>query len=238
MIQKIQKTKLHEAVVKQIIEMISLGIYKYGEKLPSEKQLCESFGVSRVTMREALKQLAELEFIQTRQGMGSVVTVHSDDPRVSTQFSSSVAVMENNFRYTMQARLLLEPMIVFTLANTATDEELTMLKDKLMPILDSDDPAAFYLEDFHLAVAELLHNPLVLDFIAQLRALENDAPSRLPTLPEKNIEFRRRNNESHKRILAAMLDRQADLAYLYMKEHILYLKGEFDDFFQREYLPQ
>lgn len=231
MIQKIHKTKLHEVVIKQIVEMISLGMYKPGDKLPSEKQLCSSFGVSRVTMREALKELAALEFIETKQGSGSIVTVSADDPRISAQFFSSVASMENNFRYTMEARLLVEPMLVHTLALTATDAELKELEQKMIPVIESDDPSPFYLEDCHLFFADVLHNPLIYDFLALLRQLENDAPSRHPTLPEHNANFRRTNKQHYIQILNSIVHRQPDMAYLYMKEHILYLRNSFESFF-------
>lgn len=234
MIEKIQKTPLHEIVVKQIVESISLGIYQEGDKLPSENNLCELYGVSRITMRKALKQLVNMGFIETRQGCGSTVIVRPDDPRVFARFTSSIKDMRYNFEWTMQARLLLEPMLVSAVARTASDDVLQGLAEKFKAgAPKEDDPSPASLEVFHLMIAEAFGNPLIYDFLAQLRTLENDAPSHTPSLPEKRVEFRKENYHQHQKILNAILNRQSDMAYLYMKEHILYLSGQFNDFFHK-----
>jgi len=234
MIKKIERPCLHEIVVKRIVESISLGTYQRGDKLPSENSLCELYGVSRVTMRKALKQLTSMGFIETRQGRGSIVIVDPDDPRVSAHFSSSIKSMRYNFEYTMQTRLLIEPMLVYTLTQSASDETLRTLAEKFEASVAGDsDRSPEFLEEFHLMVAEAFGNPLVYDFLANLRLLENDAPSQTPSLPEKSSGFRNHNHEQHLKILNAILSRQPDMAYLYMKEHILYLSGQFDDFFHR-----
>ena len=233
MIQKIQKTLLHEVVVKQLVESIRLGEFKKGNKLPCEKKLCELYGVSRVTMRAALKKLSEMEFIETRQGMGSIVLVDSDDPRVSAHFSLSVKSMKSNFESTMQARMLLEPALVYTIAKEAADEDIQALISKSNALeTEKTDVSAQVLEDFHLLLGETIHNPMISDFLAQLRALENDALSRTPTLPEQNADFRKNCAAFHHKIITAIADRRADMAYLYMKEHIYYLSEQFSVFFQ------
>ena len=76
MLKKVQGiTTLYEQVVEQIKEMIAQGIYQKGDMLPSEKELMQMTGVSRITVREALKTLAEVGIIETRKGKGSFVLV-------------------------------------------------------------------------------------------------------------------------------------------------------------------
>lgn len=232
MIKKIERPCLHEIVVKRIVESISLGMYQKGEKLPSENSLCEQYGVSRITMRKALKELVSMGFIETRQGRGSVVTVSPDDPEISAHFSSSIRSMQYNFEYTMQTRLLIEPSLAASLAQSASNETLRTLAEKFEAgEKANDDLAPEFLESFHLLLAEALGNPLIYDFLGHLRLLENDAPSQSPSLPEKKSEFRGGNHCQHQKIMRAILSRQPEMAYLYMKEHILYLSGEFNDFF-------
>ena len=67
--------KLHEQVFDSIKDMIRSGALEQGELLPSENKLAQQLGVSRVTVRWALKQLAEAGIIQTRKGKGSIVAV-------------------------------------------------------------------------------------------------------------------------------------------------------------------
>ncbi len=225
MIEKIQKTPLHEIVVKQIIESISLGIYRKGDRLPSENNLCALYGVSRITMRKALKQLVTLGFIETRQGQGSTVIVSSDDPRISARSASSGRNIRYDFQQVMQARLLLEPALAAMLAQTASEAVLQGLKGKFRgEASGGEDSSPASPEAFHLAIAEAFGNPLIYDFLAQLPALENAAPSNL-TSSGKRIEWQEEACHQHQKILNAILSRQPDMAYLYMKEHLLCLGG-------------
>ena len=72
-IQAIDRKKVSDEVFEQIKAMIASGNWKPGDKLPSEKELTELFGVSRVTIREALKKLASYNIIETSQGRGSFI---------------------------------------------------------------------------------------------------------------------------------------------------------------------
>ena len=58
MFQRVSGTKLYEEVIRQIKDMIARGEYKQGDRLPSEKELVEMLGVSRITVREALRILS------------------------------------------------------------------------------------------------------------------------------------------------------------------------------------
>ena len=225
MIEKIQKTPLHEIVVKQIVESISLGIYRKGDRLPSENNLCALYGVSRITMRKALKQLVTLGFIETRQGQGSTVIVSSDDPRISARSASSGRDIRYDFQQVMQARLLLEPALAAMLTQTASEAVLQGLKGKFRgEATGGEDSSPALPEAFHLAIAEAFGNPLIYDFLAQLPAPENAAPSNL-TSSGKRIEWQEEACHQHQKILNAILSRQPDMAYLYMKEHLLCLGG-------------
>ena len=73
MFQVVDRPKLYEQVVEQIKNMIVQGIYKKGDLLPSEKELIEMTGVSRITVREALRLLNEAGVIETHKGKGSFV---------------------------------------------------------------------------------------------------------------------------------------------------------------------
>ena len=65
--------KLYTQVLEQVKSMIAQGVYKKGDLLPSEKELIEMMGVSRITVRKALQILSEAGVIETRKGKGSFV---------------------------------------------------------------------------------------------------------------------------------------------------------------------
>ena len=71
--------KLYTQVLEQVKSMIAQGVYKKGDLLPSEKELIEMMGVSRITVRKALQILGEAGVIETRKGKGSFVAVDASE---------------------------------------------------------------------------------------------------------------------------------------------------------------
>ena len=72
-IQKISRASIGDQVYQQMKDQIVNGEWKAGDRLPSENELAEQFGVSRVTVRGALQKLAALGLIETKLGDGSYV---------------------------------------------------------------------------------------------------------------------------------------------------------------------
>lgn len=95
---------LHRQLFLVLHDEIDRGVIAPGEALPTEQTLCEQFGVSRITVRRALADLAELGYIERRQGVGSFVRQHdtTDAPAGSSylqelrqaQFETEVEVVE------------------------------------------------------------------------------------------------------------------------------------------------
>src|SRR5437660_11467067 len=73
MLRVIKKTRIHEEVVTQIHELIREGRLKAGDQLPSERELAETFQVSRASVREALRALETHGLINSRTGMGNLI---------------------------------------------------------------------------------------------------------------------------------------------------------------------
>ena len=70
-IKKVVKSSVSQQVFDQLREQILSGSWKPGQKLPSENELAAQFGVSRVTVRNALQKLSGLGLLETRFGEGS-----------------------------------------------------------------------------------------------------------------------------------------------------------------------
>jgi GntR family transcriptional regulator len=96
---------LHRQLFLVLHDEIDRGVIAPGEALPTEQTLCDQFGVSRITVRRALADLAERGYIERRQGVGSFVREHAPaDPSVAagsymdglrqTQFETEVDVLE------------------------------------------------------------------------------------------------------------------------------------------------
>ena len=76
MLKAIKKTRIHEEVVIQVHELIKDGKLKAGDQLPSERELAETFKVSRTSVREALRALETQGLIISRTGMGNSCALH------------------------------------------------------------------------------------------------------------------------------------------------------------------
>ena len=100
---------LHRQLFLVLHDEIDRGVLAPGDALPTEQTLCEQFGVSRITVRRALADLAEQGYIERRQGVGSFVREHAPSEPVSagrsyldglrqTQFETEVDVVELDTR--------------------------------------------------------------------------------------------------------------------------------------------
>ena len=70
--QHIQKKKKDELVYEQLYNNIKNNVWKVGEKIPPEPELCESLGVSRVTLRSAIQRLRSVGLIEVMQGLSLI----------------------------------------------------------------------------------------------------------------------------------------------------------------------
>lgn len=64
---------LHQQIAEELTNSLSKGTYRPGDKLPSEKRLCEQYGVSRITVRQALRTLLDNDLVYSVQGIGTFV---------------------------------------------------------------------------------------------------------------------------------------------------------------------
>ena len=150
MLQVKEGPKLYEQVVDWIKNRIIQGIYQKGNLLPSEKELTELTGVSRITVREALRLLNEAGVIETRKGKGSYVMVDAGELQCETDTGENYKEM---FLHSTDARILMEPAVVRELAVSASDQALRQIAETLEK-KGSD-------EDFHYAVVKALGNPIL-----------------------------------------------------------------------------
>ena len=204
MFQVVDRPKLYEQVVEQIKNMIVQGIYKKGDLLPSEKELIEMTGVSRITVREALRLLGEAGVIETHKGKGSY---------------------RDRFFHSTNARILLEPSVVKEIAATATDQELKQIAGY---ISDKDYEDG----EFHRAIISATHNPVLLQWFDQLNHMETSPTIRRIVPPVNQRSVSAKIAQQHQNISDALLARNGEFAYFYMKEHLIYIREIYEEYFK------
>ena len=118
-----QTKTLAEQVADGIMNLIQETPYKAGDKLPTEKELCESTGAGRNTVREALKILASRNVLEIRQGAGTFVSEKQgipDDPLGFSMVNDHVKLTKD----LLQVRIMLEPQIAALAAQCAKEHEI------------------------------------------------------------------------------------------------------------------
>jgi GntR family transcriptional repressor for pyruvate dehydrogenase complex len=155
---------LAERVAESILERIVGGGLQPGDKLPSERELGEQFGVSRTVVREAVRGLTGRGLVTVRSGSG--LRVAAIDPAA---VSESLALLLRShhafdYRHVHEVRVMLEVETAGVAAERATDAEIEHLRRaaEAMERADGFEDAALRDLEFHRAIAGATHNPFYL----------------------------------------------------------------------------
>ena len=223
--------KQYELVAERLRQRVVHGELQPGERLPNEAVLATDFGVSRATVREALRVLATQSLIRTSKGAGggSYVTLPSVNG-VSEYVQSSISLLADADDVTLEelleARELLEVPAARLAAERRTEEELERLRDAIPdePLRLGTQRQFVYNQDFHLAVIDGCRNALLAIAAQPVFAVlqRNLARSKL------GARFHRTINEHHRAIAAAIEAGDADAAGGEMYDHLEYLRPYYE----------
>ena len=216
-----RKEKLGDQLYGQILEQIVSGALKAGDKLPSENQVCQSFGVSRPTVREALMRLHADGLVTTRQGSGTFVLKRPSNQLTRFAKSGDVAGMLR----CLEVRIALEGQAATLAAQRRTLEqmgEITRAMAALQVAFHSGEDlpiAADY--EFHRAVARASGNALFEDMLDSLNeTIQRGMSIALSLTREGSKERARRVVEEHDAITEAIASGDGEAAGLAMRYHL------------------
>lgn len=113
--------KTAEALQKMITEQ---RVYGFGEKLPNENELARDLGVSRTTVREAIRLLTYEGILEVRRGRGTFVAAQIDQYAKSGIALQNLSEMKVTLRDLYEARLIFEPEAAALACMRATDSEI------------------------------------------------------------------------------------------------------------------
>lgn len=219
MYKTIQTERLYEQIVEQIEHQILSGDSKMGDRLPPERELAEQFGVSRTAVREAVKALRQKGLVEIQPGRGTFIT---DGTLRAVRHSLGLMMKIGDApgsRNLVEVREILEPEIAALAATRARAEHIAALRQAVAIMDDALDDAEKFIEadlDFHLALAEATQNALIrvlTDSIVDLLREQRSLIFRVAGGPE-------RGQYHHKRILAAVIKRDAAAARAAMRAHL------------------
>jgi len=177
-VKPVSRTTLVEQVGQQILQLISEGRWKAGEKLPSESELCRGFHVGRSTVREALRSLALAGMLRTRAGDGTYVA-EGPPGILGRVFAPGLLETEKDMNDLFEARRVLEAGAAALCAERATEEDLQNLERLAKELqLYPNDPAGRDQEldvAFHLAMAAASKNEILARLLGAIRHLLREA---------------------------------------------------------------
>lgn len=174
-----RKPGLFEFVARDLAKRIFAGDIQPGEKLATEFELCDEFGVSRTVIRDALRVLGSKGLIEARPHSGTIVrgVEHWNflDPQMIT-WAQDMGDREGFFDMLMEARYLLELGVVEIAALKATPEEIDVIEQAYLAMertarSTTKEKEAFNQADidFHLAILDATHNLILRQFGAVIK---------------------------------------------------------------------
>jgi GntR family transcriptional repressor for pyruvate dehydrogenase complex len=155
-IEQIKSYSAPERVVKQFLNNLDTGEMQAGQKLPTQDQLSDLFGVSRSSIREAMNALAMMGYLEITQGRGSFIKKELPNNKDSDAYLDNFFESANLFNL-MEIREVLECYAVEKAASVASEENIDFLKKAVKRLENSgDDLREFLLADmeFHIAIGE------------------------------------------------------------------------------------
>jgi GntR family transcriptional regulator, transcriptional repressor for pyruvate dehydrogenase complex len=215
--QAIRKNRVHEEVAKQL-ESLILKKLQPGDKLPAERELAEKLGVSRSSIRDAMRRLHLIGLVEPRQGAGTVVREISSETLVSP-LSSVIAHKGQLVSELLDFRIMLEPPLAARAAEHASAEQVARMEEILKrqaTLLEAGHLAVEEDAEFHYCIAQASGNSVVLKVLDVVMDLLRETRS-------KSLQTEGRPSKSlagHKKIFAAIKRRDGAAAEAAMRQHI------------------
>jgi GntR family transcriptional repressor for pyruvate dehydrogenase complex len=213
--------RISEIIVDQIRLLMRQGQLKPGDRLPPERHLCERFGVSRVTVREALRMLESSGLVEIRVGArgGAFVTAPSSD-RVGEGLTDLLTLSVIRAADVTEVRMVLEVGIVPLVCERATDQDIADLEeicDRSEAALRAGEYSMDFSLEFHTHVAQATHNPAV---VMLVESFSGPILMSLQQAREAAPEMGSLGTREHERFIEAVRRRDPDAAAKIMREHL------------------
>lgn len=215
--ESIRKNKVYEEVARQIERMILQKMHP-GDKLPPERELAEMFGVSRSSIRDAMRSLELVGLVEPRQGAGTVVREVSPE-LLLTPLSNVIVHKRQLVGELLDFRKMLEPPLAARAALRASVEEIIEMEEILRRQSEKVARGELAIEEdseFHYSIAMGSGNSVVLKVLDVVMDLLRETRSR-------SLQREGRQEKSlagHRRILAAIKRRDRAAAETAMRQHL------------------
>jgi len=216
----LKNKRAFENVSTRIKKLIIQGVFKPGDKLPSEVEMARQFKVGRQTVREALRLLELSGFLAVHQGArgGSVITNTILD-KLSRSFLDAVQMKNITVAEVISARREIDRIVISQAILHATDTDLALLNENISKATQKLEKSIPPFEEnitFNTTLAKASHNGIFVILVESMMTIMADFLSRTP----QTLAVSQKNLNDHKDILKALTERNEARALLLTDNHL------------------
>ncbi|HOQ38198.1 MAG TPA: FadR/GntR family transcriptional regulator [Defluviitaleaceae bacterium] len=216
-IKPIKRQSVSEQVYEQLKHQLLIGEWKPGDKIPSENELAAAFGVSRVTVRQALQKLTTLGLIETKLGEGAFVKEITPGVYMNNMFPV-VYLGRDSVVEVMEFRTIIEVGAAALAAERIKDEDIKKLEQYYKKMQANKDNIEKYVEydlSFHSQLAAATGNSLIIQMYC---ILQDILRMTIKNITEKNgVEL---GLKFHNMLIDSMKEHNVEKAREIMFEHV------------------
>lgn len=221
MFSRVNVDRASQVIVDQIKLLVRDGLLSPGDRLPSERELCQRFGVSRVTVREALRMLETTGLVSIRVGArgGAFLTTPSAE-QLGAGLADLISLAPFTAMDVTEARMIVELGILPLVVARATDGDIEALETLVAEGRRALSKSAYTVEmsaTFHIRVAACTHNAaiemLIQSFHGPLLMSLQEAHEAAPIMG-------RVGTDEHEQLVHAIRDRNLKAAQKVMQTHL------------------
>lgn len=217
-----QRPSASERVAERLMSLIGSGNIAPGDKLPSENELAKALHVSRPVVREALRGLAMMGIVESKQGGGCFVTDLKPN-RLMAPLSFVLSLQDYSLESLFRAREVIDTGLAAEAARKVTPEQLERFAELVeLGYRTVDDPVAFRLADseFHELIGTAADNAFLDRVSRSLYGLAIDQRRRASTQPG----VLEQSAKDHDAIVAALVAHDAEAASRAMAIHVIHIR--------------
>ncbi|WP_251976623.1 FadR/GntR family transcriptional regulator [Salinicola avicenniae] len=214
---------LSRQIARQLESLITQGRIAVGDKLPTESQLCEMFGVSRTAVREAIAHLKSMGLVETRRGIGTRVLRSAPERAFPVRRIS--ATTAEDILHVLELRMTLDAEAAALAAVRRTEADVAALEAahaEFLAACESGSQARHEDYVFHRAVVEATHNPFFVSLYDQLNegAIPRTKLLAVELDPAALAYYLERVAREHADVLQAIVAGQREAAHDAMHRHL------------------
>lgn len=231
----IKKGKLSEVVVERLNAQIRSGELKSGERLPTERAMAESMGVSRTVIREAIRILVDKNILELKNGRSYVRQLTFDE--IVANICDSVVPGQISLLEILEVRTVLELYIVKKAAENITEQQIEELQksiDKMKWLMEESDKGSVEESAFHRGLAEATGNSALKSIYVLCEELFNSTQHNTWKGVQTVVGAPNTAVTDHQAILDALRTHDPERAEMLMQAHMDYAKKNLERLYESQ----